>query len=57
MVELVTKSDLLTTTQALQAEIRSVEGKLEVLGLQLTVRVGIMLAAGLSLLGAVLKLH
>ncbi len=54
MVELVTKSDLLATTQALQAEIRNVE---ENLGLRLTVRVGIMLAAGLTLLGAVLKLH
>ncbi len=57
MVELVTKNDLLATTQALQAEIRSVEAKLGNLGLRLTVRVGIMLAAGLTLLGAVLKLH
>jgi hypothetical protein len=54
MVELVTKSDLLAATQALQAQIRHVE---ETLSLRLTVRVGIMLAAGLSLLGAVLKLH
>jgi len=54
MVELVTKSDLLAATQTLQAQIRSVE---ENLALRLTVRVGIMLAAGLTLLGAVLKLH
>ncbi len=57
MVELVTKSDLLTATQALHAEIRTFEAKLESLGLRLTVRVGIMLAAGLTLLGAVLKLR
>ena len=57
MVELVTKSDLLATTRALQAEIRNFEAKLDNLGLRLTVRVGIMLAAGLTLLGAVLKLH
>jgi hypothetical protein len=54
MVELVTKSDLLAATQTLQAQIRNVE---ENLGLRLTMRVGIMLAAGLTLLGAVLKLH
>lgn len=57
MVELVTKSDLLAATQALQAQIQTFDGKLETLALRLTVRVGIMLAAGLSLLGAVLKLH
>jgi hypothetical protein len=57
MVELVTKSDLLAATQALQAEIKTVEARLETLGLRLTVRVGIMLAAGLSMLGAILKLH
>lgn len=57
MVELVTKSDLLATTRALQAEIRNFEAKLDNLGLRLTVRVGIMLAAGLTLLGAVLKLY
>ena len=49
MVELVTKSDLLATTRALQAEIRNFEAKLDNLGLRLTVRVGIMLAAGLTL--------
>jgi hypothetical protein len=57
MVELVTKNDLLATTRALQAEIRNVEAKLENLGLRLTVRVGIMPAAGLTPLGAVLKLR
>ncbi len=50
MVELATKTDLLATAQELRTA-------LENLGLRLTVRVGIMLAAGLTLLGAVLKLH
>jgi hypothetical protein len=36
---------------------RELEVKMDNLGLRLTVRMGIMLAAGLSLLGAVLKLH
>ena len=50
MVELATKTDLLATVQELRTA-------MENLGLRLTVRVGIMLAAGLTLLGAVLKLH
>ena len=50
MVELATKTDLLATVQELRTA-------MENLGLRLTVLVGIMLAAGLTLLGAVLKLH
>jgi hypothetical protein len=64
MVELVTKADLLATTHTLEATIRNVEATVrnlestvEDLGLRLTVRLGIMLAAGLTLLGAILKLH
>ncbi len=36
---------------------RDLEAKIENLSLRLGVRMGIMLAAGLTLLGAVLKLH
>lgn len=43
MLELVSKTDL--------------QLALDNLALRLTVRVGVMLAAGLSILGAVLKLH
>ena len=61
MNELVTKEDLRTGLDELR---RDVEAKLENLSLRmdgmslrLTVRMGVMLAAGLTLLGAVLKLH
>jgi hypothetical protein len=36
---------------------RDLEARIENLSLRLTVRMGVMLAAGLTLLGAVLKLH
>ena len=36
---------------------RNFETRLDNLGLRLTVRMGVMLAAGLTLLGAVLRLH
>jgi hypothetical protein len=49
MAELVTKADLLTTRQQLEAA-------LDNLGLRLTVRLGIMLAAGLGALAALIKL-
>jgi hypothetical protein len=49
MAELVTKADLLTTRQQLEAAMNN-------LGLRLTVRLGIMLAAGLSALAALIKL-
>jgi CBS-domain-containing membrane protein len=61
MVELVTRQDLDTARRELQSAIdttrRELEAALDNLGLRLTVRMGIMLAAGLTLLGAVLKLH
>ena len=61
MNELITKEDLRVTKEDLRAAIdgvrRDVEAKIENLSLRLTVRMGIMLAAGLTLLGAVLKLH
>ncbi len=61
MAELVTRTDLETTRRELQSSIdtfrRELDAKIDNLGLRLTIRMGVMLAAGLSLLGAVLKLH
>jgi hypothetical protein len=54
MNELITKEDFRTGLDDLR---RDLEAKIENLSLRLTVRVGIMLAAGLILLGGVLKLH
>jgi hypothetical protein len=49
MVELFTKTDGLTLTEHFDA-------KLDNLSLRLTVRLGVMLAAGIALLGALIKL-
>ena len=49
MAELVTKTDL-------QATLAHVDTKLDNLGLKLTVRLGVMLAAGVALLGALIKM-
>jgi len=49
MAELVTKADL-------QTALTHVDAKLDNLGLRLTVRLGVLLAAGVALLGAVIKL-
>ncbi len=68
MAELVTRNDLEVVRRELQTAIdatrRDLEARIDNLGLRLeaqtlriTIRMGIMLAAGLSLLGAVLKLH
>jgi hypothetical protein len=61
MTELVTRTDLETVRRELQSAIdtvrRDIEAKLDNLGLRLTVRMGVMLAAGLTILGAVLRLH
>jgi hypothetical protein len=61
MAELVTKEDLRTGLETVRHDL---EGKIENLALRLdaqtlrlTVRMGVMLAAGLSILAAVLKLH
>ncbi|HEU0156262.1 MAG TPA: hypothetical protein VFQ82_09340, partial [Stellaceae bacterium] len=54
MNELITKEDLRTGLDELR---RDLDGKIENLSLRMTVRMGVMLAAGLTLLGAVLKLH
>jgi hypothetical protein len=57
MAELVTRSDLDTATTILRQEIASVRQELTIQTLRLTVRLGIMLAAGLSILAAILRLH
>ena len=49
MAELVTKTDL-------QTALTHVDTKLDNLGLRLTVRLGVLLAAGIAILGAVIKL-
>jgi hypothetical protein len=54
MNELITKEDFRAGLDGLR---RDLEVKLENLALRLTVRMGVMLAAGLTLLGAVIKLH
>ena len=49
MAELVTKTDL-------QTALTHVDAKLDNLGLRLTVRLGALLAAGIAVLGALIKL-
>ena len=55
------RHDLETARRELQSTIdtvrRDVEAKIDNLGLRLTVRMGVMLAAGLTVLGAVLRFH
>jgi len=50
-----TKTDLLRT--AVETTRRELDAKMDTLSLRLTVRMGVMFAAGLSILAAVLKLH
>ena len=68
MTELVTRSDLDTATTILRQEVANVRRELHqetasvrqeiaIQTLRLTVRLGIMLAAGLSILAAILRLH
>lgn len=67
MAELVTKTDLQTGLQALRADLQAaearlegkivtLEGKIDTQTLRLTVRLGALLAAGIAILAAVLKL-
>jgi hypothetical protein len=55
------KDDLQTVRRELQTAIdtsrRELEAKIDTLSLRLTVRMGVMFVAGLSILAAVLKLH
>jgi len=54
MNELVTKTDFRSGLDDLR---RDLEARIENQSLRLTVRMGVMLAAGLTILGAVLKIH
>jgi hypothetical protein len=53
MAELVTKTDL---NQRFDAQAALFDQKLETLGLKLTVRLGVMLAAAIAILSAIMKL-
>lgn len=61
MNELITKEDLRTGLDELRrdldARIENLSLRVEGMSLRLTVRMGVMLAAGLTLLGAVIKMH
>ena len=52
-----TKGDIATLKTDLVALEQRITAVMDNLSLRLTVRVGVMLAAGLSILGVVLKLH
>ena len=61
MNELITKEDFRTgldeLRRDLEAKIENLSLRMDAISPRLTVRMGIMFAAGLTLLGAVLKLH
>jgi hypothetical protein len=61
MAELVTKLDLQTAMtpvrQELNNSVASLRQEMDAQTLRLTIRMGVMLAAGLSILGVVLRLH
>jgi hypothetical protein len=57
MAELVTRNDLNVLHHDLDVLRRELENKLDTLSLRLTVRMGVMLAAGLSILTAIQRLH
>jgi hypothetical protein len=56
MAELVTKSDLLALTAHFDEKLAHFDTKLDNLSLRLTVRLGILLAAGIAALGVIVKL-
>jgi hypothetical protein len=57
MTELATRNDIIMLRSDFEALRRDVDGKLDNLGLRLTVRMGVMFTAGLTILGAVLRPH
>ena len=56
MAELVTKSDLLALTTHFDEKLAHFDTKLDNLSLRLTVRLGILLTAGIAALGVIVKL-
>jgi hypothetical protein len=57
MAELVTKTDIQTLTAHFDTKLENMDTKLDNLSLRLTVRLGVMLVAGISILAAVIKLQ
>ncbi len=57
MTELVTRNDLDVLRRELDGKLENLALRLDAQTLRLTVRMGVMLAAGLSILAAVLRLH
>ena len=57
MVELATRQDLLALRQDMTVTAQSLQTAMENLSLRLTVRMGVIFAAGMTLLGGILKLH
>ena len=57
MAELVTKTDIQTLTAHFDTQLENMDTKLDNLSLRLTVRLGEMLVAGISILAAVIKLQ
>lgn len=56
MAELVTKTDLQATRDALNASIRALEVSIDNMGLRLTVRLGALMVVGIGALAALIKL-
>lgn len=56
MGELVTRADLLVVKADLQAMKADLQAAMDTLSLRLTLRLGVMLAAGLATLAAIIKL-
>jgi hypothetical protein len=57
MAELVTRNDLDAANTSVRQEVASVRQQIETQTLRLTVRMGLMLAAGLSILAALQRMH
>jgi hypothetical protein len=57
MAELATRYDLTVLRGDLDVLRRELENKIDTMSLRLTVRMGVMLAAGLSILAAIQRLH
>jgi hypothetical protein len=57
MAELATRHDLEVLRHELEHKIDLLESKLDTMSLRLTVRMGVMLAAGLSILAAIQRIH
>jgi len=57
MTELATHSDLEILRRELDGKLENLALRMDTQTLRLTVRMGVMLAAGLSILAAVLRLH